>query len=71
MAPSGHMAMITAGQSSHSPHVADRPGTCKEQAGRPASQQACRQAGRRDEEGREDELGEDEDEQEGGRNQAD
>lgn len=37
MAPSGYMAMITAGQSSHLPHVADRPGTCEEQAGRLAS----------------------------------
>lgn len=40
MAPSGHMAMITAGQSSHSPHVADRLGTCEEQAGRPAGRRA-------------------------------
>lgn len=42
VAPSGHMAMITAGQSSHSPHVADRPGPCEEQAGRPAGRQAGR-----------------------------
>lgn len=63
MAPSGHMAMITAGQSSHSPHVADRLGTCEEQAGRPAG----RQAGEQDKEGGEGE----EREQEGGPNQSD